>query len=80
MNSTNKFLITCYNRNLQSLYTWFIERAGVQERNVDCFTFDALCRHLLQKNHQFLPGGADAIAARQTAAMRALASGAISDQ
>lgn len=80
MNPDKKFLITCYNRNLQSLYTWFIERAGLQERNVDCFTFDALCRHLLQKNHQFLPGGADAIDARRSAAMRTLASGAISDQ
>ena len=80
MNPDKKFLITCYNRNLQSLYTWFIERAGLQERNVDCFTFDALCKHLLQKNHQFLPGGVDAIASRRSAAMHALASGAISDQ
>ncbi len=80
MNPNKKFLITCFNRNLQSLYTWFIERAGLQERNVDCYTFDALCMHLLQKNHRFLPGGKDAIVARRAAAMQALSSNAISDR
>ena len=80
MNPDKKFLITCYNRNLQSLYTWFIERAGLQERNVDCFTFDALCKHLLQKNHQFLPGGANAIENRRASAMRALTNGSILDR
>ena len=48
MNPQKKFLITCYNRNLRNLYVWFIERAGMQERNVDCLTFEALCKKLLK--------------------------------
>lgn len=80
MNPDKKFLITCYNRNLQSLYTWFIERAGLQERNVDCYTFDSLCIHLLKKNHLHVPGGGDPYSAIRTAAAKAVANGSISDQ
>lgn len=57
MNPDKMFLITCYNRNLQSLYTWFIERAGLQERNVECYTYDALCKRLLEKNSLPVPQG-----------------------
>ncbi len=57
MNPDKLFLITCYNRNLQSLYTWFIERAGLQERNVECYTYDALCKRLLEKNRLSVPQG-----------------------
>lgn len=49
-NPDKQFLITCYNDNLHSLYTWFIDRAGLRERNVTCMTFHKLCRHLLTKN------------------------------
>lgn len=77
MNPDKKFLITCYNRNLQSLYTWFIERAGLQERNVECCTFDGLCKRLLERNGLFLPGGINAIDARRHAVMNALRDGKI---
>lgn len=50
MNPDKQFLITCYNRNLYSLYTWFIDRAGLKEKNVKCLTFHALCRKLLLNN------------------------------
>lgn len=50
MNPDKQFLITCYNNNLKSLYTWFIDRAGLKEKNVTCVTFHALCKNLLQKN------------------------------
>ena len=50
MNPDKKFLITCYNRNLRSLYTWFIDRAGLRANNVQCLTFHALCRNLLKQN------------------------------
>ena len=80
MNPEKKFLITCFNRNLQSLYTWFIERAGLQERNVDCCTFDALCKRLLTKNNLFLPGGKDPIVVRRTATINALSKGDIKDR
>lgn len=50
MNPDRQFLITCYNRNLYSLYTWFIDRAGLKEKNVKCLTFHALCRKLLLNN------------------------------
>jgi len=80
MNPEKQFLITCFNRNLQSLYTWFIERAGLTERNVDCLTFDVLCRQLLLANNMFLPGGVDAIPARRDAAMSALRDGKIANR
>lgn len=50
MNPDKQFLITCYNSNLYSLYTWFIDRAGLRAKNVTCMTFHALCRNLLNRN------------------------------
>ncbi len=50
MNPDKQFLITCFNRNLYSLYTWFIDLAGLRARNVTCLTFHALCRKLLLDN------------------------------
>ena len=50
MNPDKQFLITCYNDNLRSLYTWFIDRAGLRAKNVTCVTFHSLCRNLLKKN------------------------------
>ncbi len=49
-NPDKQFLITCYNDNLHSLYTWFIDRAGLRAKNVTCMTFHKLCKHLLTKN------------------------------
>lgn len=80
MNPEKKFLITCFNRNLQSLYTWFIERAGLQERNVDCCTFDGLCKRLLERNGLFLPSGENAIDARRNSVINALTNGKIRDR
>lgn len=50
MNPNKKFLITCRNENLHSLYTWFIDRAGLREKNIECMTFHTLCKRLLEKN------------------------------
>ena len=50
MNPDKQFLITCYNNNLYSLYTWFIDRAGLRAKNVQCLTFHTLCKKLLTKN------------------------------
>lgn len=50
MNPNKKFLITCKNENLRSLYTWFIDRAGLREKNVECMTFHTLCKKLIEKN------------------------------
>ena len=58
MNPDKQFLITCYNDNLHSLYTWFIDRAGLREKNVTCVTFHSLCRNLL-KNNGFYAAYAD---------------------
>lgn len=81
MNPDKRFLITCYNRNLQSLYTWFIERAGLQERNVDCYTFDGLCKRLIEGNHLPLPRGRhEIIEERRTAAINYLSNGKIKDR
>lgn len=80
MNPDKKFLITCFNRNLQSLYTWYIERAGLQERNVECCTFDGLCKKLLERNNLFLPSGNNAIEARRQAVMTAFSNGKIKDR
>lgn len=55
MNPDKKFLITCYNRNLQSLYAWYIDRAGLKERNVECITYFQLCKRLLERNGCFIP-------------------------
>ena len=49
MNPNKKFLITCYNKKLQSLYGWFIEKAGLRNKNVECMTFHKLCRTLLNE-------------------------------
>ncbi len=50
MNPDKQFLITCYNNNLYSLYTWFIDRAGLRAKNVTCLTFHNLCKSLLLHN------------------------------
>lgn len=50
MNPNKRFLITCYNNNLYSLYTWFIDCAGLRAKNVTCLTFHVLCKTLLQRN------------------------------
>lgn len=50
MNPDKEFLITCYNDNLYSLYTWFIDRAGLRAKNVTCLTFHSLCKRLLTLN------------------------------
>lgn len=50
MNPKKKFLITCKNENLHSLYTWFIDRAALREKNVECMTFHTLCKRMLEKN------------------------------
>lgn len=50
MNPDKQFLITCYNNNLYSLYTWFIDRAGLRAKNVTCLTFHTLCKTLLLRN------------------------------
>ena len=55
MNPDKKFLITCYNRNLQSLYSWYIDRAGLKERNVECITYFQLCKRLLERNGCGIP-------------------------
>jgi hypothetical protein len=55
MNPDKKFLITCYNRNLQSQYAWLIDKAGFRERNVECITFLTLCKRLLERNCLYLP-------------------------
>lgn len=80
MNPDKKFLITCFNRNLRSLYTWFIERAGLQERNVDCMTYDALCKKLLTDNNLPVPTGQNAFPLRRKAAFAALCSGNIANK
>lgn len=59
MNPDKRFLITCYNANLMNLYVWFIERAGLKERNVDCLTFDSLCKKLLEEAKLPVPIGGD---------------------
>ena len=50
MNPDKQFLITCYNYNLYSLYTWFIDQAGLRAKNVTCLTFHNLCKSLLLRN------------------------------
>ena len=43
MNPAKKFLITCKSKQLVYLYNWYIDRAGLKERNVECMTFHRLC-------------------------------------
>lgn len=50
MNPDKEFLITCYNNNLCQLYNWFIDHAGLPEKNVKCFTFHKLCKFLIEKS------------------------------
>lgn len=57
MNPDKQFLITCYNTNLYSLYTWFIDKAGLRAKNVTCLTFHTLCKTLLQKNGHYAAHG-----------------------
>ena len=44
-----KFLLTCYNKNLNEMYNWRINIAGFRERNVDSMTFHKLCKSLLDE-------------------------------
>lgn len=44
-----KFLLTCYNKNLNDMYNWRINTAGFRERNVDSVTFHKLCKSLLDE-------------------------------
>ncbi|MDD4590634.1 MAG: hypothetical protein PHG06_09450 [Parabacteroides sp.] len=55
LNPNEKFLITCYNRNLNNYYTWAIAQAGFIDRNVYCLTFFSLCKALLESNSIPLP-------------------------
>lgn len=54
MNPDKKFLITCKSKQLVSLYNWYIDRAGLKERNVECMTFHRLCKKLATNNKFFL--------------------------
>lgn len=56
MNPDKKFLLTCKSRHLQSLYTWYIDRAGLRERNVECITFHKLCKKLMEKSGSYVSG------------------------
>lgn len=51
LNPAEDFLITCYNRNLNSYYRWAIAQAGFLNRNVKCQTFFGLLCYLLDSNH-----------------------------
>lgn len=55
LNPSEKFLLTCYNRNLNNYYHWAIAQAGFTDRNVRCSTFLGLCRQLLEMNGIALP-------------------------
>ena len=44
-----RFLLTCYNKNLNDMYNWRINIAGFRERNVDSVTFHKLCKSLLDE-------------------------------
>lgn len=50
MNPDKKFLITCKSKQLMYLYNWYIDRAGLKERNVECMTFHRLCKKLAANN------------------------------
>lgn len=47
INEGKRFLLTCFNKNLNDMYNWRINIAGFRERNVNCFTFHKLCMDLL---------------------------------
>lgn len=55
LNPAEKFLITCYNRNLNNYYQWAIAQAGFSDKNVQCSTFFRLCRQLLESNGLPIP-------------------------
>ena len=55
LNPSEKFLLTCYNRNLNDYYQWAISQAGFTDRNVRCTTFFGLCKQLLDNNKLSLP-------------------------
>lgn len=56
MNPDKKFLLTCKSRQLQSLYTWYIDRAGLKEKNVECITFHKLCKRLMERSGSYVTG------------------------
>lgn len=49
INPDKKFLITCFNKNLNNYYDWQIDIAGFREKNVKCETFHSLCKGFLDK-------------------------------
>lgn len=51
LNPSEKFLITCYNRNLNNYYQWAIAQAGFLNANVRCQTFFGLISSLLDSNN-----------------------------
>ena len=53
LNPSEKFLITCYNRNLNNYYQWAIAQAGFlnANANVKCRTFLGLISDLLETNN-----------------------------
>lgn len=55
LNPGERFLLTCYNRNLNNYYQWAISQAGFTDRNVKCTTFLGLCKQLLESNGISLP-------------------------
>ena len=55
LNPCERFLITCYNKNLADYYNWTIAQAGFTDRNVRCSTFYSLCLELLRSNGIPLP-------------------------
>ena len=82
MNPHKKFLITCFNRNLQSLYLWYINIAGLNARNVECWNYDKLCLKLLKKNSIYVPKGNDenTFVEKRRAFQAALVEGKIEDR
>lgn len=56
MNPDKKFLLTCKSRQLQALYTWYIDRAGLREKNVECITFHKLCKKLTEISGSYVTG------------------------
>jgi hypothetical protein len=49
IHENEKFLLTCFNKNLNDMYRWRINIAGFRERNVECVTFHKLCKDLLDE-------------------------------
>ena len=59
LNPKEKFLITCYNRNLSDYYHWAIAQASFRDKNVVASSFFSLCIDLLQKNNIPVPSNGD---------------------